>query len=72
MAITWDQPVFSSMCQSIAYDDENNEMIVTWKNGSKGAYTGVDEETALQCSKAASVGNYIISEIKPNFPYRKL
>ena len=70
--MAWDVQVFSKMCQAIAYNDETNEMIVTWNNGSKGAYIGVDEETALQCSKAASVGNYIISEIKPNYSYRKL
>lgn len=70
--MSWEQPVFSKMCQAIAYDDESKEMIVTWNNGTKGAYIGVDEETALQCSKAASVGNYIISEIKPSYGYRKL
>ncbi len=70
--MSWDQPVFSSMCQAIGYDEEAKEMIVTWKDGKRGAYQGVDEETALQCSKAASVGQYILTEIKPAYPYRKL
>ncbi len=68
----WDVAVFSKMCQRIGYDEDAKEMIVTWNNGTRGAYQGVDEETALQCSKAASVGNYIINEIKPNYGYRKL
>ena len=70
--MSWDQPVFSKMCQAIAYNDETQEMIVTWNNGTKGAYQGVPEQIAVDCSKAASVGQYIISEIKPSYPYRKL
>lgn len=72
MSETWEQPVMSKMCQSISYDADTQEMIVTWNNGTRGAYQGVSEDIATQCSKAASVGNYIISEIKPNYSYRKL
>lgn len=70
--MSWEQPVLSKMCQAVGYDDESKEMIVTWRNGTKGAYLGVDEETALRCSKASSVGQYILSEIRPNYQYRKL
>lgn len=68
----WSQPVFSSMVNEIGYDDEAQEMIVTWKDGKKGAYAGVSEEVAVQCSKAPSVGQFIISEIKPSYSYRRL
>lgn len=68
----WSQPVFSSMVNEIGYNDETQEMIVTWRNGSKGAYSGVSEELATQCSKAASVGAFLNSEIKPNYGYRRL
>ncbi len=70
--MSWNQPVLSKMCQEIAYNDETSEMIVTWRNGTKGAYLNVDEQTAINCSKAASVGNFIITEIKPNYSYRKM
>lgn len=66
----WSQPVFSSMCNEIGYDDDKQEMIVTWKDGRKSAYSGVSEELATQCSKAPSVGNFLNSEVKPNYPHR--
>lgn len=68
----WNQNVFSKMCQAVGYNDETKDLIITWNNGTKGAYAGVDPVTAEQCSKAPSVGQYIISEIKPNYSYRKL
>jgi hypothetical protein len=58
------------MCQEIGYDDESEELIVTWNNGRKSAYAGVPEELALELSKAPSVGNMINDEIKPNYAHR--
>ncbi len=68
--MSWQVPVFSSNVQEIGYDDQDHSLIVVWKSGKRSAYSGVDEETALQCSKAASVGQFLNSEIKPNYGHR--
>ena len=70
--VTWSQSVFSKMAQEISYDADREEMIVTWTNGSQGAYSGVPEDVAYSCAHAASVGQFIISEIKPVYAYRRL
>lgn len=72
MAITWEVSVFSTNAQSIGYDPEAKEMVVTFNNGRRYAYLNVPEEVALECSKAASVGQYLNREIKPNFGFRRL
>lgn len=72
MAISWEVSVFSSNAQAIGYDPDTKEMIVTFNSGSRYAYQGVPEEVALECSKAASVGQYLNREIKPNFGFRRL
>ena len=66
--MTWSRNVFSSMVNQIEWDDEG--MIVTWRNGKRSMYVGVDEETALSCAQAASVGQFINSQIKPNYNHR--
>ena len=60
------------MAQEISYDADREEMIVTWTNDSQGAYSGVPEDVAYSCAHAASVGQFIISEIKPVYAYRRL
>ena len=67
---TWSRPVFSTMVQEIGYDDESQEMIVTWKNGRKSAYSGVPEDVAVELSNALSVGSMINNEIKNQYPHR--
>lgn len=67
--MSWDQPVFSSQCTAIGWSD-NGDLIVTWKNGKRSAYAGVDEDLACQVANAASVGQFLNSEIKPNYPHR--
>jgi len=69
---TWSQSVYSSMVQEISYEADREEMIVTWSNGSQGAYSGVPEDVAQSCAHAASVGQFINSEIKPIYAYRRL
>lgn len=66
----WQVPVFSSNVQEIGWEEQGPALIVVWKSGKRSAYSGVDEETALQCSKAASVGQFLNAEIKPNFSHR--
>ena len=70
MSEAWNKPVFSDMAQEIAYDPDNQEMIVTWKNGRRSAYQGVSEELAMQVALAPSVGQMINAEIKPNYGHR--
>jgi KTSC domain len=66
----WTQNVYSSMAQDISYDSETEEMIVTWNSGRVSSYSGVPEETAQSAANAASVGEFINSEIKGKFSHR--
>lgn len=68
----WNKSVFSSMVNMIGYDDETQELIVTWKNGSQTAYQGVDEATAYDLSNAPSVGQVLNTDIKANYEHRKI
>lgn len=68
--MTWERSVFSSMVQAIGFEAESGEMIVTWKNGRQSAYSGVPEDVAMQAATAASVGQFINSEIKPIYAHR--
>ena len=69
--MSWMKSVFSSMVSEVGYDDEAGEMLVVWaKGGRTSAYAGVPEDVALEVAHAASVGQYINSEIKPNYSHR--
>lgn len=69
--MSWLRPVYSEMASEIGYDDQTNELIVKWaSSGKTSAYKGVSEDMALQCANAASVGQFLNSEIKPNYPHR--
>ena len=68
--MSWSQPVFSKMCTEIGYDSETGDLLVTWNSGKRSAYAGVGEDLAMQVANAASVGQMLISEIKPNYPHR--
>ncbi len=68
--MSWSRSVFSSMVQEIAYDDNAQEMIVTWKSGRTSVYSGVPEDVALGVANAPSVGQAMNSEIKPNYGHR--
>lgn len=68
--VSWARNVFSSHVSEVAWDEDSNSMIVTWKNGRRSAYIGVTEAVALECSKAASVGTYLNNEIKPYYEHR--
>jgi hypothetical protein len=59
------------MVSEIGYDDQSGELLVRWaKSGKMSAYQGVPEETAVEASMAASVGEFLNSEIKPNYGHR--
>ena len=62
----WTRQVFSSMISEVGWDDETEEILVTFaKKGKTAAYKGFDEGKAEQLSKAASVGGMFLDEIKP-------
>ena len=69
---SWSQNVFSSMVQTVAYDSDTQVMIVTFNTGKSYAYAGVPEDVAAAAANAGSVGEYINSEIKGRYSYRKL
>ena len=68
--MTWEKSVYSTMAQSIGYDAEKEEMVVTWRNGRVSIYSGVPEGLALEASTAASVGQFLNSEVKPIYSHR--
>jgi KTSC domain len=71
--MSWMKSVFSSMVSEVGYDDETQELLVKWARGSKmSAYSGsgMSEDVASECANAASVGEYLNSEIKPNYSPR--
>jgi hypothetical protein len=68
--VTWERSVYSSMAQSIGYDADREEMIVTWKNGRQSAYSGVPEDVAMNAANAASVGEFLNEEVKPIYAHR--
>jgi hypothetical protein len=70
MSGSWEVGVYSSMVQSIGYNPETTDLIVTWTNGKRSAYHGVPEALAAELSKAPSVGTMINAEIKPVYPHR--
>jgi len=70
--MSWEKPVYSKRAVSIAYDDQTQEMTVTWKNGKATVYSGVPESVALDLAHAPSVGNMINSDITPNYTYRNV
>ena len=69
--MSWSRTVYSSMVQEIGYDDETQEIRITYNNGQTYVYAGVDEGTALEGSKAPSVGQWVNTEIKGKYEFRK-
>jgi len=64
--MSWTKSVFSSMISEVGWDDETEELLVTFaKKGKTAAYKGFDEGKAEQLSKAPSVGSMFLDEIKP-------
>ena len=68
--MAWSKNVYSSMVSEVGYDDETQELLVTWTNGRRSIYSGVPEGLADQLSRAPSVGQMLNSDIKGVFPHR--
>ena len=69
---SWSKNVFSSMVQSVSYDSDTQTLIVQFNRGPPYAFTGVPEDVAGDLSNAASVGEFMNSEIKGRYSYRRL
>lgn len=68
--MSWTKSVFSSMVQEISWGD--NVMTITYNNGNTYEYHGVPEDVALEGSKAPSVGQWVDTEVKGKYGYRKI
>ena len=69
--MSWSKAVYSTMVSEIGYDDDTKEMLVTWaKSGKISAYKDVPEDVAVEASNAPSVGQFVISEIRDQYPHR--
>ena len=71
MADAWQRSVYSSMVESIGYDPETQEMTISWAKGGTSVYSDVPEHVANNAANAPSVGQFIHTQIKPNFPHRR-
>ena len=67
---TWRREVYSTNVSEIEYDEETQEMAVTWLRGKRSVYSGVPEDVALDCANAPSVGIFLNTEIKGKYNHR--
>lgn len=67
---TWNKSVFSSMVQSVGWNEETSEMEVEFRNGKVAAYKDVPEDVAVRLSNAPSVGQMLNMEIKGQYSFR--
>lgn len=62
--------VESRAIEAVAYED--GELFVQWKGDRSYAYFIVPEHKFDELLRAASIGEYVNSEIKPYYEHRKL
>jgi hypothetical protein len=63
--------VESSHVRGVAYDDDTNELVVSFPDGSY-SYAGVDPQVAQGFADAPSAGKYLNDMIKPRYPATKI
>lgn len=63
--------VQSSNLDSVGYDEENNILIIKFRNGTY-KYFGVPKQIFLKLLNAPSKGKYHHDFIKNNYPYKKI
>lgn len=67
-----DIPVSSSLLTSAAYDDEAQELHLTFKsNGARWVYKDVPQSEADAFASAVSPGGYFLSQIKGQYTERR-
>ena len=62
--------VQSSTIVSVGYDEEQQILEITFRDGRVYHYLEVPPERALSLLRAESKGRFLNSDIKPNFGYR--
>lgn len=65
------KPVESSNISSIGFDDANNVLWVEFRGGKLYTYEGVTAELYAECDRlnpSFSVGKWINTQVKPNYP----
>ena len=62
--------VYSSHVNTVAYNDETQEMMVTWDSGKTSIYSGVPPQHFDGATHSWSVGKYLHEHIKPTYPHR--
>lgn len=63
--------VFSSVVDTIGYDEESQQLIVVWaRSGKTSIYSGVSADVANGVINAPSVGQALHERIKPNYDHR--
>jgi hypothetical protein len=70
----WSQNVYSSRASSVSYDEDAQEMTVTWTSGKSRAtiYSGVAPEDARALANAPSVGQMIHQEFTGKYKHRNV
>jgi len=71
--MAWSRDVFSTMIQSVGHneDEESPEMTIVFAKGGTYVYEGVPEDVADQGSRAPSIGQWFLAEIKGRYQFRK-
>ena len=71
--MAWSQSTFSSMISDVGYDPDRQMLSVKFaKGGAIWEYGPMDEATAQALANAPSVGSMFLSEIKPQYPARRV
>ena len=68
--MAWMKSVYSDGVSEVGYDDETGEMLVRWKKSGKVSAYKVTEDVATEASMAASVMDYINTQVKPSAGHR--
>lgn len=71
--MSWMKPVYSDMAAEVGYDEDTGELLVRWaKSGKVSGYAGVPEDVAREAAdgRIASIGQWLNSEIKNQYPHR--
>jgi hypothetical protein len=65
-------PVSSSNIESIGYDEQNQQVYVTFLNGSLYVYKGVPLHEFENLRDAPSLGSYLHRNYKNVYPYERI
>jgi hypothetical protein len=66
----WSKDVYSSNVSTVGYNEETQELFITWTRGKRSIYSGVPAQLADDVANAPSVGSILNQEIKPYYAHR--